>query len=176
MVHTRGPESKLARRFRAEILREHGGRRITAEEMSRCVAAARAVLGVRADPPSRSVSKPLHMQRRTGAARRQRRRGKRQETTAASSGVGREPTSPASQMEVATVLEEDATVTDEEGGWGNMAPLDALMAPRGAGAARPGQGDSTGRVVTLRTRGTPCRLSLGKGARLREARTQTGQQ
>ena len=111
----------VARRFRANILRKRGGGRITAEEMSRCVAAARAALGVRADPPSRSVSKPLHKQRRTGAARRKRRRGKRQETTAASSGVGCEPTSPASDG--ATVLEEDvATVTDEEGGCGDITP------------------------------------------------------
>ena len=144
MVHTRGPESKLARRFRANILSERGGGRITAEEMSRCVAAARAAFGVRAGPPSPSVSKPLHEQRRTGAARRKRARGKRQRTRAASSAVGAgaawsaaelAPTSPALGAElpeqVPTVLEEEVTTTDEEGG-GVTWPPSMPLSPGGA--------------------------------------------
>ena len=131
MVHTRGPESKLARTFRVEYLKEHGGRGVTAGEKLRCRAAARAALGVRAGPPSPSVSKPLHEQRRTGAARRKRTRVKRQETTAASSLVGCEPTSPASGTEVRTVLEEEATMTDEEGG-GVTWPPSMPLSPGGA--------------------------------------------
>ena len=140
MVHTRGPESKLARKFRAECLKQHGGRGVTAEEMSRCVAAARAAFGVRAGPPSPSVSKPLHEQRRTGAARRKRARGKRQETRAASSVVGAgaassaaecEPTSPALGTGVPTVLEEEVTTTDEEGG-GVTWPPSMPLSPGGA--------------------------------------------
>ena len=137
MVHTRGPESKLARTFRVEYLKEHGGRGVTAGEKLRCRAAARAALGVRAGPPSPSVSIPLHEQRRTGAARRKRARGKRQETRAASSVVGAgaassapecEPASPASGTEVRTVFEEEVTTTDEEGvgvTWPPSMPLSA---------------------------------------------------
>ena len=114
-MHTRSRKARRYRELRAEILRKRGGGRITEEERLRCVAAAHAVVGIRADPQAQ-VSGPLPKRRRTGAARRKRRRGKRQETTAASSGVGCEPTSPASGMEVPSVLEEDATMTDEEGG------------------------------------------------------------
>ena len=165
----------MCRKFLRNILRERGGGRITDEERLRCVAGADAVVGIRADPQAQ-VSGPLQKQRRTGAARRKKRRGKGQETTVASSGVGCEPTSPAS---LATELEENVlTVTDEEGGCGNMTSPPTLSPPPrgGAGAVGPGQGDTTGRVVTLRTPRTPCRLSLGKAARLREARTKTGQQ
>ena len=117
MVHTRSHKAEVYRKFRAEILRTRGGGRITEEESLRCDAAAHAVVGIRADPQAQ-VSGPLPKQRRTGAARRKKRRGKGQETTVASSGVGCEPTSPASQ---ATELEKDVpTVTDEEGGYGNM--------------------------------------------------------
>ena len=117
MVHRRSHKVEVYRKFLRNILRERGGGRITEEERLRCVAAAHAVVGIRADPQA-EVRGPLQKQRRTGAARRKKRRGKGQETTVASSGVGCEPTSPASQ---ATVLEKDVpTETDEEGGCGNM--------------------------------------------------------
>ena len=134
MVHTRSHKVEVYRKFRAEILRTRGGGRITKEESLRCDAAAHAVVGIRADPQAQ-VSGPLPKRRRTGAARRKKRRQQRrteeEKTTVASSGVGCEPTSPAS---LATVLEENVlTVTDEEGGCGNMTspPHPLPPSPRG---------------------------------------------
>ena len=121
----------MYRRLRLKILRprgggriRRGGGRITEEEKERLRATAYAALGIRAGVQQENRCEQVsNGKKRTGAARRKKRRGKGQETTVVSSGVGREPTSPASDMEGATVLEEDvATVTDEEGGWGNMAP------------------------------------------------------
>ena len=147
MVHRRSHKGEVYRKFRLNILRERGGGRITDEERLRCVAAAHAVVGIRADPQAQ-VSGPLPKQRRTGAARRKKRReqcrAKEEKTTVAASGVGMEPTSPVSE---ATVLEEEVpTQTDEEGEYGNMVPP-----PVG-----PGQGDTMGRVVTVRSPESPC--------------------
>ena len=148
MVHTRSHKAKVYREFRAKLLSTRGGGRITDEERLRCVAAAHAVVGIRADPQAQ-VSGPLQKQRRTGAARRKKRReqrrAKEEKTTVAASGVGMEPTSPVSE---ATVLEEEVpTETDEEGGCGNM------TRPPPVG---PGQGDTMGSVVTVRSPESPC--------------------